>query len=135
MGKGIERGLGTSASSGFGVNGLAGDCTLAAGAKRFCCAFVFALGRDIRLGAFDATATVVAAAAAAAVSLEGWTAGFGRRGGWSAAGSADVLGRSEAGIAKGAGKGVAGAATVTAGTASAFALVLGDAAFEVAPGL
>ena len=45
------------------------------------------------------------------------------------------MGRLEAGIDSGVGKGVAGAATVTAGTASGFALVLGDVAFEAVRGV
>ena len=124
----MDNGLGTPASPGFGVKGLAGDWTLTAGAKRFCCDL--GLGLTGWFGGFGAAA---AAEAAWALSL-GRTTGFGRSGGWSAAGSVDVFGSVEACIVKGTGKGVAGAATVTAGTASAFPLVLGEAAL-VAPGV
>ena len=122
----MDSGLGTPASPGFGVKGLVGDGTLTAGAKRFCCVLTLGLGLAVRFGGFGA-----AAATTCAVSL-GRTKGFGRRGGWSAAGSVDVIGSLEACIGKGIGKGVAGAATVTAGTASGFPLVLGEAAL-VAP--
>ena len=120
MGKGMDNGFGTPATPGFGVKGLEGVCTRTAGARRFCCDLAVALGRDVLL--------------VTAVVAVGGIGGFGRRGGCSAGGSGDVIGRAEACRGKGTGNGVAGAATITAGTASIFNLALGETAFvEAAP--
>lgn len=121
FGKGIDKGFGTPPRPGFGVRGFAGDCTRTAGARR--CGLAEVFGRaGLLMGADDAALTGIG--------------GFGRRGGWRAGGSVDGINSVEAGICRGvvcrgAGKGVAGAATVTAGTASVFILGIGEeTAFE-----